>query len=359
MRIKLASVILCLLWAFPALGQQPANKSDSGFLPQVFDGWHRVSSSVSQSAKDADPENTAILKEYGLEKSESASYTRDGRKISIRGLQFANGAGGYGAFTFYRQPNWVTEQICSAGASAGTHVIFLCGKTLLVADLDQVTAMSAAELRELGELLPKVSQGEASLPTLPLYLPKQQRANAQFILGPAGLAHATAPVSAEAVDFSLSPDIVLSRFNTLDGQATMMLISYPTPKIAAMQESKIAGSHVQRTATEGVSTFATRRSGPIVSVVSGQIASDAANSLLQEVHYEAEVTWSEPTFTGRRNNIGVLIVGIFSLVGVILAFTLASGIAFGGFRLLMHRYFPGRVVDRPENKDFISLNLRE
>ena len=358
MRIKLVSVAFLLICASAAWGRTPQSKPDKGFLPPIFDGWHMSTSQVSRSPAAADKENAAILKEYGFEQVESATYTREGHTISIRAIQFTNGAGGYGAFTLYRQPNWVKEQICSVGASAGTHVIFLCGKTLLIADLDQVTAMSAAELRELGKLLPRVSEGEASLPTLPLYLPRKDRDNAKFIVGPAGLAHTGAPVASTAVDFSLSPDVVVSNFSTLDGQATMMLISYPTPKIAALQEKKIDASHVQDTAAVGVSTFATRRSGPIVSIVSGQIASSAAASLLEDIHYEAEVTWSEPTFTGPRNNIGVLIVGIFTLVGVILVFMFISGIAFGGFRLLMHRFFPGRVVDRPE-KELITLNLRE
>jgi hypothetical protein len=35
------------------------------------------------------------------------------------------------------------------------------------------------------------------------------------------------------------------------------------------------------------------------------------------------------------------------------------GVFFGGFRMVMARFFPNRVFDRPENMEIIQLHLRE
>jgi hypothetical protein len=44
---------------------------------------------------------------------------------------------------------------------------------------------------------------------------------------------------------------------------------------------------------------------------------------------------------------------------MIVAFMFVVGIAFGGFRVFMKRFFPGKLVDRPEDIEFIRLDLRE
>jgi hypothetical protein len=36
-----------------------------------------------------------------------------------------------------------------------------------------------------------------------------------------------------------------------------------------------------------------------------------------------------------------------------------AGVAFGGVRILVKRFFPDRVFDRPEQMEFISLHLTE
>jgi hypothetical protein len=61
----------------------------------------------------------------------------------------------------------------------------------------------------------------------------------------------------------------------------------------------------------------------------------------------------------KRDNIGNLIVGVFTLIGIIFLLALVLGVGFGGFRVLMKRFFPDRVFDRDEDVGFISLNLKK
>jgi len=50
---------------------------------------------------------------------------------------------------------------------------------------------------------------------------------------------------------------------------------------------------------------------------------------------------------------------VIVLCGVVIGLALVAGVGFGGIRILMKRMFPGRVFDRPEETEIITLHLEE
>jgi hypothetical protein len=52
-------------------------------------------------------------------------------------------------------------------------------------------------------------------------------------------------------------------------------------------------------------------------------------------------------------------VNIIVLCIIVGAISLAAGVAFGGARVLLRRYFPGRAFGRADQTEFISLDLAE
>jgi hypothetical protein len=70
------------------------------------------------------------------------------------------------------------------------------------------------------------------------------------------------------------------------------------------------------------------------------------------VRYEAEISWNERVPT-RRDNIGDLILNIFSLTGFLLVFALVSGLAFGGSRAMARRFLGWS----PASENVITLDL--
>jgi hypothetical protein len=87
-----------------------------------------------------------------------------------------------------------------------------------------------------------------------------------------------------------------------------------------------------------------KRSGPLVAVVLSPADADFAEQLLGQVRYQAEVTRDEYVPT-KRDNIGVLVINAFILIGILLAFAVVSGIAFGGWRAFRRRYRRGEEAD--------------
>jgi len=217
----------------------PPTVKTGEILPKTFAGW--AIQGTPQFSKDpaaADPSNAALLKEYGFTDLESTTYTRDdGRTLKIKAARFDDASGAYGAFTFYKTPEMLTQDIGNQAFSLNNRVLFFRGDTLVDANFERLSMMSAAELRELASDLPRAGGTSANLPTLPNYLPKRglNTSTSNYIVGPVGLQQVHAPVPAQLVDFSKGAEVVTAEYSINATPSTLMLISYPTPQIAAAQ----------------------------------------------------------------------------------------------------------------------------
>lgn len=343
----------------------PAEKGSTNILPGQFAGWELSGTpQTSTNPAVADAVNTDVLKEYGFGDFEAATYTRDdGRKLTLKAARFADASGAYGAFTFYKMPQMLIEKIGDQGASLNERVLFYRGNILIDAVFRQLSAMSAAELRELASDLPLPSGSTGKLPGLPAYLPRQSyvKNSAKYVLGPATLEKVNSPIPAEFVDFSRGGEVVLGNYNASGGEATLVLVSYPTPQIAGESLRKIEAA--QNPQQPGSSLLPRpifeKRTGPIVVVAAGPFSPSEAKSLLASVNYEADVTWNQNTYLTKKDNLANLLVNVILLCFIIIGFALVIGVAFGGVRILTKRLFPDRVFDRPQDMEFISLHLSD
>jgi hypothetical protein len=346
-------VVFLTLYAFAAEG---GRATPASLLPKQFGGW-QISGSAKPSTDPtiADPINPALLKEYGFTDIESASYVRDdGRKLSIKAARFNDASGAYGAFTYYRMPQMIVEKIGDQGVSLNERVLFLRGNILVDAVFAKLSAMSAAELRELATVLPPPPGSAGNPPNLPSYLPRQslEPNSIKYVLGPIALSKLNAPLAPDLVDFAAGAEVVLGNYNSSGGEATLAVISYPTPQIAAEHLRRMDAAHAQ-------SPLLDRRSGPIVAVATGPFSQSEAKSLLASVNYDADVTWNENTHFTKRDNLANLLVNIIILCGIILGFALVAGLAFGGLRVLAKRMLPERGFARGSDMEFISLHLSQ
>jgi len=366
--VKLLAAVVCLVGL--AFAANPS--ADSGappILPKQFAGWQiQGGAQASKNANAADPTNAALLKEYGFTDFEAASYrSDDGRTLKIRAARFSDASGAFGAYLFYAQPGMAREEIGDQGASADPRVLFYRGHILVDAVFSQVSPMSPAGLRELAGMLPRPGGNAGELPPVLAFMPHHgYEANTEkYAEGPLGLEAIASPLPAALVDYSASPEVVLGQYTTPSGAATLMLIEYPTPALAAEHLRRIGTAyHVAQpqtgvAAVENVGPFFDKRTGPIIAIAAGPLSQSDAQTLLGAVNYEASVTWNENTYFDKKNNIANLLVNIILLCIIVGAISLAAGVAFGGARVLLRRYFPGPVFGRADQDEFISLDLRE
>jgi hypothetical protein len=353
----------------PAVVSSNAISSTTPLLPAEFGGW-QVKGAVAQSddAAVADAVNAPVLKEYGFQRLEKAAYIRDdGRSLAIKAAVFADASGAYGAFTFYSSAEMGEENIGGRAAFLNNRVLFYQGNVLVDAMFDKTSVMSASQLRELAGLLPQGEGNKGSPPSLPAYLPKKalQRNTTKYILGPVALDRVGSPLPGSLVDFKAGAEVVIGRYAATVGNATLMLIEYPTPQIAAERQRQIDASHQVAQPQPGVASmvdvgpFFDARTGPIIVIAAGPLSKSEARSLMSSISYEADVTWNENTYASKKDNMANFLFNAIVLCGIVVGLSLVAGIAFGGVRVVVKRFFPDSVFDRREAMEFISLHLED
>jgi len=337
-------------------------------LPKQFGGWQLKDSDVNTLPSMADPSNAPVLQEYGFEYFEKATYTRDdGRKLTLKAAVFADASGAYGAFTYYRSPEMLNEQIGAQGSSLNNRILFYQGNVMVDAVFDKLSVMSAAQLRELAAALPLPEDNAGKLPDLLDHLPKtsHQLDTPKYIMGPVTLDRVGSPLPSPLVDFKLGAEVVIGRYSAQAGDATLMLIEYPTMQIATEKLKQIEATRTPGAQQPGsptivdVAPFIVKRTGPIVVIAAGPLSPGEEKVLLGSVSYDAYVTWNENTYAKKKDNLANLLFNVIVLCGILMGFALLGGLAFGGFRVLMKRFFPDTVFDRPEVAEIISLHLED
>jgi hypothetical protein len=325
----------------------------------------------SDDPSAADAANEPVLREYGFERLEKASYTRDdGRNLVIKAAVFADASGAYGAFTYYYSEEMGQETIGGQAAFLNNRVLFYQGNVLVDALFDRTSVMSASQLRQLAGLLPQPADNKDKLPSLPTRLPKGADKNLEknttkYILGPVALDRVRSPLPTGMVDFKSGAEVVMARYAATAGDATLMLVEYPTPQIAAERLRQIDASHQITEQQPGVAPildvgpFFAARTGPIVVLASGPLSKREARSLMSAVSYEADVTWNENTYVTKKDNLANFLFNAIVLCGIVVGLALVAGVAFGGLRVLVKRYFPDSVFDRRETMELISLHLED
>jgi hypothetical protein len=362
-RVLIIVALITLALSLPALGADRTN-----LLPKTFAGWTKVTpAQTSTDPSIADPTNAALLKEDGFSDLETAEYTRADRKITLKAARFADASGAYAAFTVYKSPDMTAVDMGgkpgeSAGASLANRVLFYRQNVLVQAMFDKITAMTAAELRELAAALPEAQGPAKNLPILPSYLPKQSSVanSTRYVIGPIGLAQVGSPIPEQAVGFSQGAEVVVGKYTTSEGISTLMLISYPTPAIAGEHDREIKETGQNPPAAtnpELAGPIYVKRTGPIVVLAAGKISADEAKSLLASVNYDADVTWNQNTYLNKKDNVANLLVNVVMLIAVLIVLSLGIGLAFGGVRLAVKRFLPGRIFDRPEELEIIQLRI--
>src|SRR5580658_1212363 len=284
-------------------------------LPTEFAGW-QVKGAVTRSDDPAvaDAANAPVLKEYGFVRLEKASYTRDdGRNLTIRAAVFEDASGAYGAFTYYFSDEMREETVGGQASFLNNRLLFYQGNVLVDAAFDRMSVMSAAQLRELAGLLPQAEGNKNSPPSLPNYLPRRlspgnlEKNTTKYIMGPLALGRIGSPLPASMVDFKSDAEVVIGKYAVTAGDATLMLIEYPNPQIAAERLRQIDASHHVTQQQPGVASivdvgpFYDARTGPIVVIAAGPLSRGEASSLMSSISYDADVTWNESTYASKKD----------------------------------------------------------
>ena len=340
-------------------------------LPDTFAGWElSAPAKIVIDPAQADRSNAAALKEDEFMNAALATYKRDGETLEVRALRFVDMSGAYGAYTFYRQNGWPREEIGTGAASYHNRVLFWQGNTVLDTTFSHIGPMTAAELRELAHQLPIPQGNKAIAPPILANLPQSSldRQTTHYALGPVSYAGAGGILPPEMVGFDRGAEAVTADYSLSSGPATLTIIDYPTPQMAAAQETRVrayikAGTQAQPAfpkplADSDQASLEVRRSGPLVVIVSGDAIPDESHKLLESVHFQEElVSIPQPT-ESEVNKTGQLLFGIAELVIIGSCAAILLGLFLGGGRALV-RMARGKPASSVYETEFIRLDLEK
>jgi hypothetical protein len=177
----------------------------------------------------------------------------------------------------------------------------------------------------------------------------------------------------DLVGFDRGAEAVTATYSLRSGPATLTIIDYPTPQMAAAQETRIraylkAGSPKpgdpalplwpKPLMDSDQASLEVRRSGPLVAVVSGDAIPEESHKLLATVHFEVDLTSIPQPTESEVAKTGKLLFGI--AVMVVIGFSAAILLAFflGGGRAL-YRIARGKPISSVNDIEFIRLDLSE
>jgi hypothetical protein len=354
-------------------GQADAKSAPPGaLLPDAFDGWVETNPpKVIVDLTEVDPDNAAALKEYDFTQAQLANYKRNGETLSLRALRFHDASGSYGAYSFFRQNGWPKEDVGTGAASNHNRVLFWVGDTVVDANFSRIEPMSGSELREVASRLPSPDGSRALAPPILSNLPQSSLdgQTTHYALGPAGYQGAGGVLAPDLVGFDRGAEAVTSNYSLRSGVATLTIIDYPTPQMAAAQESKIraylkAGAQAQPAWPKPLqdsdpASLEVRRSGPLVAIVSGDAIPDESHKLLAMVHYEANlISIPQPGGESDVSKTSRLLLGIAGLVIIGASAAILLGFFLGGGRAL-YRMARGKPVSSVYEEEFIRIDLRD
>jgi hypothetical protein len=309
---------LLLALLLPALSQ-------AAIWPDTIGPYHRTAATAAQLA------DRPIWEEYGLKDSESATYENGDSRFTATAWMLGDPTGALAAFDWQRPEKSTPSKAAGLAAETPDGLLLVQGNYLFSFTGYKPTPADVLALRAG---LHNVD--DSNLPSLPGFFPASHVSpnSERYILGPASLQKFVPALPPSVAAFHLGAEGQLTVFQGSKGEIPLAVFNYPTHQIAMQREpefGKIPGAMV-------------KRSGPLVAVVLSPTDPDFAERLLAQVRYQASVTRDEYVPT-RRDNIGVLVISAFKLIGILLVFALASGLGVGGLRAFRRRGGRGDEAD--------------
>ncbi len=339
------------LAAIPAFAQN--------VLPSSFAGWTAANSATPAAGKTKVSAPDRVAQEYGLVSIERADYARGKDALGVSLYTMKDPSGAYGLYSYLRSPDM-------AHSEPGNHSV-ISGERALLLDGNLVLDVAGSDLPKYGKDLntlvaavtPKSEQGP--LPSLTEHLPSKgfvERSD-KYVLGPVTL-NEVFPVSEDDwLGFSHGAEAEVAKYNVSGHEVRLLIADFPTPQVAQKRLADLQQVyHFNPKNPDANSTplFA-KRSITLLAIVAGAKSQAEADELLSQVASNSEVVWNEPTFQFKEPSIGAMIVGSIVGAGVLCMFAIVAGLAFGGFRLVVKRYFPDRVFDRSATMQVLQLGL--
>jgi len=344
-----------------------ASYAQTSVLPDRFGGWQASGPAAAVKPSELGPqwerwaEGEQILKESGVVRIEDRPYQKGGDQLGLRLYQFKDPSRAYEFYTFAVLPGMRSLGLGQYSAIQQNDARLLIGNFVVQAGLSEHLAPDA--LQDVVDAL-KARADQTPLPSIASYLPATTErvfGSEKYAFGPRGFQSAARllerPDSADLakeVGFENDAEAIFARYRNPKEDAVLLLIEYPTPQLAEQHLR-----HLVQAFTPAMKSARTTigRKGSLLSLVLRPSSSAYGEALRNGVIYETQVTWNEPRQTMTDPPWATILGKIFIFTLLFMIVAVAFGVAFGGVRVIIKIFFPGRVFDRPDQMDVLQLGI--
>jgi hypothetical protein len=360
MRIKILCLVV-LLFVCP-LGVF----ADANLLPDQAGSWQAEGPPKTLHTQElADnrrqlPNLDQLLLEAGLSRIEQRAYRNGPDKVTLRVFTLKDPSSAYEFFTYLLAPGMQPLALGDGAALSQNEARVLVGNFVVQASLS--VAAKPDSLADFVKGL-KAMADPTPFPPLRGYLPEHWRVfgSEKYALGPqafrAAMVSLDQGANAEIVNevgFQTGAEAMLARYQGQKGSGTLLLIEYPTPQLA---ENHLHHLEQALSSAAKASGATVERKASILSLVFAATSLAHAQAIRDEVNYETEVTWNEPSTTATDPPLVLVLFKIFLFTSLFLIVATVAGLFFGGVRVLVKHWLPGKVFDRPQDIEVLQLGL--
>lgn len=354
-RVTLFLATLLCVAGFAAAAQPILPDSFAGWSGTVQPGFAPAAPGVAAATAQ---QQVSALSEYGFVAGESGSYKKGAESLQVDVYRMKDPSGAYGLVTYLRSPDMARANVAQHSFLSENEALLLAGN--LVVDVHGKNLRRAqGDLKELLKQVAAHGEGGA-LPTLWEELPAKEMVagSDKYVLGPRTLDQFFPVAVGESVGFSKGGEAEVARYHLGSNQATLLLVDLPTPQIATETLNQLAAKFdVNGSKPGNDSPLYAKRLMTTIVIVAGAPTDAQGKALLADVQNTEVLTWNQPIPKGKQADIGTIVVGTIVGTGIICAFSIVAGLAFGGIRLAVKRALPGKVFDRAKHMEVIQLGL--
>jgi hypothetical protein len=340
--------------------------AQTAILPDRFGAWEAEGPAKTITTKELgtdwaqDTNLETVLAEAGLSAIEQRAYRNSQDEVTLRVFKLRDPSSAYEFYTFLLAPGMRNLGVGKDSALGQYDGRILVGNFVVQAALSPNT-----EPESLGELFGalKAKADPAPLPPLKSYLPTEWRifGSEKYALGPGAFRAAMTSLNQGAyadlskeVGFQNGVEAILARYQGEHGSGVLLLLDYPTPQVAENHRHHLEEALPAAAKQAGVTV---ERKASLLSLVFAATSAMHAQAIRDAVNYETEVTWNEPHQSATDPPLVRMLYKIFLFTSLFLVVATMTGIAFGGFRILIKHWWPGKVFDRPESIEVLQLGL--
>ncbi len=231
--LRSLSVALC----FMAL---PVAAAAQSVLPSSFAGWTASAPSTAIPPAGLDQilgANAGAFKEYIVKSVEHRPYGQGTASASITLYRLRDPSSAYGAYTFLRNDSMTTINLGSFASASPDRALFVVGEMLVDATgAPKQPRPSDSDLKRLADSLNKVAD-HTQYPSIGDHLPDQGlvHGSEHYFIGPRGLSQYVQLGTDDWIGFDHSAETIIARYQVSGKDETLLVASYPTQQIAAME----------------------------------------------------------------------------------------------------------------------------